>query len=173
MSVLRLLLVLLFSAGVNHTFAQEALILVTVARAANGATTIASTPNAPLPAELARRLFPLDRRSHAFHAALPGAEGQQVLVRFNGVLLPNGLCAIADYQAFGLAAPEPGKPFGEGSTIASNRTGFSLRPGEQTARTISAQGDHGPIIYQLVFTAIKVHGAPESLKGLERSGGWF
>ncbi len=156
----------LFGGAAN---AQEAFLLMTVNRIS--AASADSTGEAPAN-EVSRQLFPLGHRSHAYQAVLPGAEGQQVVVRFIGVLLPSGLCAVANYQALGLAAPRPGKPFGEGSTIEDNRFGFSLQLGGQVSRSISAQGDHGPINYRLVFTAIKVYGALPS-EEKRRSGGWF
>jgi hypothetical protein len=172
MSVHRVLLVLACLVFSDRTWAQDAFLLVTVTRAPQ-ITAAATGANALPSPEISRRLFPLDRRSRAFQAALPGLEGQQIVVRFIGVVLPNGLCAVANYQAIGLAAPQPGKPFGEGSSIEANRTGFALPLGGTTARSISAQGDHGQITYRLAFTAIKVFGAVPSEKDLERSGGWF
>ncbi len=156
----------LFGGAAN---AQEALLLMTVNRVSEAPTGSAGEAAAN---EVSRQLFPLGHESHSYQAVLPGSEGQRVVVRFIGVLLPSGLCAVANYQVVGLAAPRPGKPFGEGSTIEDNRFGFSLELGGRVWRSISAQGDHGPINYRLVFTAIKVYGAlpPEEKR---RRGGWF
>jgi hypothetical protein len=108
---------------------------------------------------LGRRIFRLTRRSHDFELGLDGIRGQQIIVRFTAVVLPSGVCAVADYQAFGLAKPEPGRPFGAGSSLQVNATGFSIEPGQQVMRTISADTGSGTVVYRLEFGVLKVFGA--------------
>jgi hypothetical protein len=107
---------------------------------------------------LDRSIFRLTRRSQDVEVGLNGTQGQQVLVRFTAVVLPNGFCAVADYAAFGLAKPEPGHPFGAGSSIQMNTSGFSIEPGEQVRRMISAASRSGTVNYTLEFRMLKVFG---------------
>src|SRR5689334_21490190 len=95
---------------------------------------LGTTPGTPLSSggvALGRRAFRLTARSHDFEAVADGLFGQQIVVRFTAVLLRDGWCAVADYAVFGLAKPGPGRPFGAGSTLQMNPTGFSLQPGRQ------------------------------------------
>jgi hypothetical protein len=104
-------------------------------------------------------MFRLTRRSQDFEVGLDGIRGQQIIVRFTAVVLPSGLCAVAGYEAFGLAKPEPGRPFGAGSSLQVNATGFSIEPGQQVMRTISADTGSGTVVYSLEFGVLRVFGA--------------
>ena len=108
---------------------------------------------------LGRRPFLLIGRSQDFEEVLGGVFGQQIIVRFTAVVLSGDLCAVANFEAFGLAKPEPGRPFGAGSTLLSNPTGFALEPGQQqVSRVVSARSERGTVDYVLSFNAIKVFG---------------
>jgi len=108
---------------------------------------------------LGRRPFRLIERSQDFEEVLGGISGQQIVVRFTAVVLSDNLCAVANFQAYGLAKPEPGRPFGAGSTLLSNPTGFSLEPGQQqVSRVVSATGENGTVDYTLSFNAVRVFG---------------
>ncbi|HEY0793804.1 MAG TPA: hypothetical protein VGD78_22265 [Chthoniobacterales bacterium] len=108
---------------------------------------------------LGRRPFRLIERSQDFEEVLRGISGQQIVVRFTAVVLSGNLCAVANFQAFGLAKPEPGRPFGAGSTLLSNPTGFSLELGQQqVSRVVSAISETGTVDYVLSFDAVRVFG---------------
>jgi hypothetical protein len=108
---------------------------------------------------LGRMMFRLTSHSQDLEAGLDGIRGQQIIVRFTAVVLPPGFCAVANYEAYGLARPEPGRPFGAGSTLQANPAGFSVEPGKQVTRTILANTGSGTVIYRLDFSVLKVFGA--------------
>lgn len=117
-----------------------------------------SPPDAAL-VPLGRTMFRLTSHSQDLEAGLDGVRGQQIIVRFTAVVLPPGFCAVANYEAYGLAKPEPGRPFGAGSTLQTNPAGFSVEPGKQVTRTISADTGSGVVVYRLDFSVLKVFGA--------------
>jgi hypothetical protein len=148
--------------------AVEALLVVTLStRAAGpagntGAVTSSedqgSLPDSAL-VPLGRTMFRLTSHSQDLEAGMDGIRGQQIIVRFTAVVLPPGFCAVANYEAYGLAKPEPGHPFGAGSTLQANPAGFSVEPGKQVTRTISADTGSGAVVYRLDFSVLKVFGA--------------
>jgi hypothetical protein len=154
--------------------AAEALLIITLssmAPPANGnpdlmePRQVRGSPSYSDSIPLDRSILRLTRRSQDVEVGLNGTQGQQVLVRFTAVVLPNGFCAVANYAAFGLARPEPGRPFGAGSSIQMNTTGFSIEPGEQVRRMISAVSGSGTVIYTLEFRVLKVFGGePRAVK---------
>jgi len=120
---------------------------------------------------LGRRAFRLTGRSHDFEAVVGGILGQQIIVRFTAVVLPAGLCAVANYEAFGLAKPEPGRPFGAGSTLQVHQPSFAIGPGQKVARVVSANSELGTVVYTLSFSAVKVFGG--CTPGHLRRGRWL
>lgn len=148
--------------------AVEALLVVTLSTWAAGPAgntgRVASNEEGP-PASradlipLGRTMFRLTSHSQDLEAGMDGIRGQQIIVRFTAVVLPAGFCAVGNYEAYGLAKPEPGRPFGAGSTLQANPAGFSIEPGKQVARTISADTGSGAVIYRLDFSVLKVFGA--------------
>jgi hypothetical protein len=148
--------------------AVEALLVVTLStRAAspgsNTTSVTSSEDQSSLPDSalipLGRTVFRLTSHSEDLEAGMDGIRGQQIIVRFTAVVLPSGFCAVANYEAYGLARPEPGRPFGAGSTLQANPAGFSVRPGKQVTRTISADTGSGVVVYRLDFSMLKVFGA--------------
>ncbi|MBV9489063.1 MAG: hypothetical protein JO069_04970 [Verrucomicrobia bacterium] len=165
--------------------ASEAVLILTLsARVARPAENVAPAPPGAAPSEagratpqaaatsLGRRAFRLTRRSQDFEAVADGILGQQVVVRFTAALLPAQLCAITSYEAFGLAKPEPGRPFGAGSTLQANQTGFAFEPGQQVERTVTAGSEAGTVIYVLDFTALKVFGNEPKRRAPHLFDGW-
>jgi hypothetical protein len=148
--------------------AVEALLVVTLSTRAAGpasdtSSVTSSDDQGSLPGSalipLGRTMFRLTSRSQDLEAGMDGIRGQQIIVRFTAVVLPAGFCAVANYEAYGLARPEPGRPFGAGSTLQAKPAGFSVRPGKQVTRTISADTGSGMVIYRLDFSVLKVYGA--------------
>ena len=149
--------------------AVEALLVVTLSTRAGGpARSIGpvsssegqgSRPSGADLVPLGRMVFRLTSHSQDLEAGLDGIRGQQIIVRFTAVVLPVGFCAVGNYEAYGLAKPEPGRPFGAGSTLQANPAGFSIEPGKQVTRTISADTGSGAVIYRLDFSVLKVFGA--------------
>jgi hypothetical protein len=148
--------------------ALEALLVVTLStragRAAANTGPVASSDARGLPPDadlipLGRTTFRLTSRSQDLETGMDGIQGQQIIVRFTAVVLPPGFCAVANYEAYGLAKPEPGRPFGAGSTLQVNPAGFSVKPGKQVTRTISADTGSGVVSYRLDFSVLKVFGA--------------
>ncbi|MBV9998281.1 MAG: hypothetical protein JO015_04115 [Verrucomicrobia bacterium] len=142
--------------------AVEALLVVTLSTRA--ASPVASSEDQVSPPDtalipLGRTMFRLTSHSQDLEAGLDGVRGQQIIVRFTAVVLPPGFCAVANYEAFGLAKPEPGRPFGAGSTLQANPAGFSVEPGKQVTRMISADTGSGAVVYRLEFSVLKVFGA--------------
>lgn len=157
--------------------APEALLVVALSARAGNAGPVASSEiqgsmpqSASIP--LGRRMFRLTSRSQDLEAGLDGVEGQQIIVRFTAVVLSPGFCAVANYEAFGLARPEPGRPFGAGSTLESNAGGFSIQPGKQVIRTISADTGSGTVIYRLEFSVLKLFGGQSGPVGHHLFEGW-
>jgi len=140
----------------------EALLVVTLSTRAAGSIASGEDQGSPPDAgliPLGRIMFRLTSHSQDLEGGLDGIQGQQIIVRFTAVVLPAGFCAVANYEAYGLAKPEPGHPFGAGSTLQANPTGFSVEPGKQITRTISADTGSGAVVYRLDFSVLKVFGA--------------
>lgn len=131
-----------------------------------------ATPLSSDSVTLGRRAFRLTGRSQDLEAVAGGIFGQQIIVRFTAVVLPTGLCGITNYEAFGLAKPEPGRPFGAGSTLQVYHSGFAIEPGRQVSQTVWADSDAGTVVYTLSFTASKVFGAKPGVARPRSFEGW-
>jgi hypothetical protein len=105
--------------------------------------------------ELQGKSFQLSSKFEDFAPVIAGLEGQRVSVRFTPTALPNGACAVTQFQAFGLPRASSSQLGPVGSSIVVSRSGFTVAPGQRIPQPVKAQSEGGRVIYYLIFSAAK------------------
>jgi hypothetical protein len=105
--------------------------------------------------ELQGKSFQISSRVQDFAPVIAGLEGQRVSVRLTAIALPNGACAITQFQASGLAKTSSNQLGQVGSSVVASRSGFTVAPGQRIPQSVSAQSEDGRVIYYLIFSAAK------------------
>lgn len=110
------------------------------------------TPSAPEDvSQLGRKWFRVNSTEQNLQTDLNGLAGQRVAVSFTASVLPNGVCAVTNFQA--LASATNKQPFAPGSSQVSSIGGFTISPGQRMAQPLSASSDTGRVTYYLIFSA--------------------
>jgi hypothetical protein len=105
--------------------------------------------------ELQGKSFQISSKVQDFAPVIAGLEGQRVSVRLTAIALPNGACAVTQFQAFGLAKTSRSQVGPVGSSVVVSRSGFTVAPGQRLPQSVSAQFEGGRVIYYLIFSAAK------------------
>ncbi len=99
--------------------------------------------------------FQLSSKFQDFAPVIAGLEGQRVSLRFTAVVLPNGDCAVTQFQAVGLVRASRSRLGPVGSSLMASGSGFTVAPGRRIPQSVSAQFEGGKVIYYLIFSAAK------------------
>jgi hypothetical protein len=119
---------------------------------------IVSGKQKPLPAgvqQLQSKAFQIKSGSGDFQAVIPGVEGQRVELSFTAAVLPNGECAVANFQLGAAAESSRGNALPSDSSQTMNRGGFAVAPGQRVTQWVSALSGAGTVFYYLIFSAAK------------------
>ena len=105
--------------------------------------------------QLQSKAFRVKSRFADFQAVIPGVEGQRVELSFTGTLLPNGTCAVTDFQLGAASESSTGNVLPSNSSQTMSRSGFTVAPGQKISQSVSVQSKGGQIFYFLIFSAAK------------------
>ena len=103
--------------------------------------------------QLDRKWFQITPSGQYFRADLNSIGNQRVAVSFTVSVLPNGDCAVTNFQALALASNK--QLFAPGSSQVSSIGGFTVSPGKRVTQSLTAISDAGQVIYYLIFSAAK------------------
>jgi hypothetical protein len=103
--------------------------------------------------QLDRKWFQITPTAQDLKADLNGIGSQRVAVSFTVSVLPNGDCAVTNFQALALATKK--QLFAPGSSQVSSIGGFTVSPGKRVAQSLTALSDAGQVTYYLIFSAAK------------------
>ena len=119
---------------------------------------ILSGKQTPLPEgvqEIQGRTFQIQSASRVFQAVIPGVNGQRVELSFTAAVLPNGGCAVTDFQLGAASEPSGGNVLPSNSSQTMSRGGFTVAPGQRIPQSVSVSFRGGLIFYYLIFSATK------------------
>jgi len=105
--------------------------------------------------QLQSKAFQVKSGSRDFQAVVPGVEGQRVELSFTGTVLPNGSCAVTDFQVGAASESSSGNVLPTNSSQTMSRGGFTVAPGQKISQSVSVQSKGGQIFYFLIFSAAK------------------
>ena len=171
-SVLAMRLLLLEIAAfflVPNLYADEQLLVMTVYARIVLAGQVATAPDPFLEAAvrdempaigegiqaLQGKSFQISSKFQNFAPVVAGVEGQKVSMQFTVAVLSNGICAVTQYRAMGLATTSKGQTSPIGSSQTVSRGGFRVTPGSRVVQSVSAQSGGGTVVYYLIFSAVK------------------
>jgi hypothetical protein len=103
--------------------------------------------------QLDRKWFQITPTAQDLKADLNGIGSQRVAVSFTVSVLPNGDCAVTNFQALALATNK--QLFAPGSSQVSSIGGFTVSPGKRVTQSLTALSDAGQVTYYLIFSAAK------------------
>ena len=103
--------------------------------------------------QLDRKWFQINSTGQDLKTDLNGLGGQRVAVSFTVSVLPNGDCAVTNFQA--LASATNKQSFAPGSSQVSSIGGFKISPGQRIAQFVTASSETGTVTYYLIFSAAK------------------
>ena len=119
---------------------------------------ILSGKQGPLPAgvqQVQGKAFQLKSASRDFQAVIPGVDGQRVELSFAATILPNGKCAVTDFQVGAVSESSRGNALPSNSSQTMSRGGFTVAPGQRIPQSVSVKFKGGIIFYYLIFSAAK------------------
>jgi hypothetical protein len=105
--------------------------------------------------QLQSKAFQIKSGSGDFQAVIPGVEGQRVELSFTGTVLPNGSCAVTDFQAGAASESPTGNVLPSNSSQTMSRGGFTVAPGQKISQSVSVEFKGSLILYYLIFSAAK------------------
>ena len=120
--------------------------------------TIVSGKQGPLPAgvqQVQGRTFQIKSASRNFQGVIPGVDAQRVELSFTAAVLPNGKCAVTDFQLGAASESSRGNALPSNSSQTMSRGGFMVAPGQKIPQSVSVEFKGGIIFYYLVFSAAK------------------
>lgn len=112
----------------------------------------------PLPADMQQlqsKAFQIKSGSGDFQAVIPGVEGQRIELSFTAAVLPNGECALTDFQLGAASESSGGNLLPADSSQTMNRGGFAVAPGQKVPQWVSTAYGDGAVFYYLIFSAAK------------------
>jgi hypothetical protein len=112
----------------------------------------------PLPSDfqqLQSKAFQIKSGSGDFQAVIPGVEGQRIELSFTAAVLPNGECAVTDFQLGAASESSRGDALPSDSSQTMNRGGFAVAPGKRVPQWVSTMFGAGAVVYYLIFSAAK------------------
>ena len=119
---------------------------------------ILSAKQVPLPAgvqQLQGKTFQIRSVSRDFQAVIPGVDDQRVELSFTAAVLPNGGCAVTDFQLGAASESSRGNVLPSNSSQTMSRGGFTVAPGQRIPQSVSVSFRGGLIFYYLIFSATK------------------
>jgi hypothetical protein len=120
---------------------------------------VANGKQEPLPAgveQVQGKAFQIQSASHDFEAVIPGVDGKRVELSFTAVVLPNGGCAITDFQLGAASESSMGDVLPSNSSQTISRGGFTVAPGQRMPQSVSGKFRGDLIFYYLIFSAQRV-----------------
>ena len=105
--------------------------------------------------QLQSKTFQIKSGSGDFQAVIPGVKGQRIELSFTAAVLPNGQCAVTDFQLGAASETSGGNALPSDSSQIMNRGGFALAPGQRVPQWISVVSGAGAVVYYLIFSAAK------------------
>lgn len=105
--------------------------------------------------QLQSKAFQIKSGSGDFQAVIPGVEGQRIELSFTAAVLPNGQCAVTDFQLGAASESSSGNALPSESSQTMNRGGFAVAPGQRVPQWVSTQSGAGAVFYYLIFSAAK------------------
>jgi hypothetical protein len=112
----------------------------------------------PLPADMQQlqsKAFQIKSGSGDFQAVIQGVEGQRIELSFTAAVLPNGQCAVTDFQLGAASESSTGNALPSDSSQTMNRGGFAVAPGQRVPQWVSTASGAGAVFYYLIFSAAK------------------
>jgi hypothetical protein len=119
---------------------------------------ILSGKQGPLPAgvqQVQGKVFQIKSVSRDFQAVIPGVDAQRVELSFAAAVLPNGKCAVTDFQLGAASESSIGNALPSNSSQTMSRGGFTVAPGQRIPQSVSVKFKGGLIFYYLIFSAAK------------------
>jgi hypothetical protein len=119
---------------------------------------IVSDKEGPLPAgvqQLQGKTFQIQSASRDFQAVIPGVDGQRVELSFTAVVLPNGGCAVTDFQLGAASESSGGNVLPSNSSQTMSRGGFTVAPGQRIPQSVSVTFRGGLIFYYPICSVAK------------------
>ncbi len=119
---------------------------------------IVSGKQEPLPAgvqQVQGKTFHIKSVSRDFQGVIPGVDAQRVELSFTAAVLPNGKCAVTDFQLGAASESSRGNALPSNSSQTMTRGGFMVAPGQRIPQSVSVAFKGGIIFYYLVFSAAK------------------
>ena len=86
---------------------------------------------------------------------IPGVDAQRVELSFTAAVLPNGKCAVTDFQLGAASESSRGNTLPSNSSQTMSRGGFTVMPGQRIPQSVSVTFRGGLIFYYLIFSAAK------------------
>jgi len=117
---------------------------------------IVSGKEGPLPAgvqEIQGKTFRIESASRDFQAVILGVDGQRVELSFTAAVLPNGGCAVTDFQLGAASESSRGNVLPSNSSQMMSCGGFTVAPGQRIPQSVSVKFRGGLIFYYLLFSA--------------------
>ena len=119
---------------------------------------ILSRKQGRLPADvqqLQEKAFQIQSASRDFEAVIPGVDTQRVELSFTAAILPNGSCAVTDFQLGAASESSTGNLLPSNASQTMSRGGFTVAPGQRIPQSVSVKFRGGLIFYYLIFSAAK------------------
>jgi hypothetical protein len=105
--------------------------------------------------QLQGKAFQIQSASHDFQAVIAGVDGQRVEPSFTAAVLPNGGCAVTDFQLGAASESARGNVLPSNASRTMSRGGFTVAPGQRIPQSASVKFRGGIIFYDLIFSAAK------------------
>jgi len=103
--------------------------------------------------QLQGKTFQIRSASRDFHAVIQGVDAQRVELSFTAAVLPNGGCAVTDFQLGAASESSRGNVLPSNSSQTMSRGGFTVVPGQGIPQSVSVKFRGGIIFYYLIFWA--------------------
>ena len=101
------------------------------------------------------KTFQIKSASRDFQGVTPGVDAQRVELSFTAAALPNGKCAVTDFQPGAASESLRGNALPSNSSQTMSRGGFMVAPSQRIPQSVSVEFKGGIIFYYLVFSVAK------------------
>jgi hypothetical protein len=118
---------------------------------------ILSAKQVPLPAGVQQtaggKTFQIRSASRDFRAVIQGVDDQRIALSFTAAVVPNGGCAVTNFQLEAASESSSGNVLPSNSSQTMSRGGFTVALGQRIPQSVSVKFRGGIIFYYLIFSA--------------------